>query len=60
MRLDNDVLEWFRSRAHQADGGNYQTMINDALRRHIAHEEEPLEQVVRRAVREELDRRELD
>jgi uncharacterized protein (DUF4415 family) len=30
IRLDQDILEWFRARAHAAGGGNYQIMINDA------------------------------
>jgi hypothetical protein len=36
--------------------GNYQTLINQALRQHIERQEEPLEEVLRRVVREELDR----
>jgi len=54
IRLDQDLLEWFRARAHAAGGGNYQTMINDALRAHMNHEIEPLEDTLRRVVREEL------
>ncbi len=30
--LDDDVLDWFRSRVHEMGGGNYQGLINDALR----------------------------
>ena len=26
IRLDDDILEWFRTRAHAAGGGNYQSM----------------------------------
>lgn len=54
IRIDNDVLDWFRSAVHEAGGGNYQTLINDALRRHVEEEEEPLEDTVRRVLREEL------
>ncbi len=54
IRLDHDILEWFRARAHAAGGGNYQTMINDALRRYMNDEVEPLEDTLRRVVREEL------
>lgn len=54
IRLDSDIIEWFRSRVEQQGGGNYQTMINDALRLFIEHEDEPLEDVLRRVVREEL------
>ena len=32
IRLDNEVLEWFRHKVHEAGGGNYQTLINQALR----------------------------
>ncbi|MHB0878160.1 MAG: BrnA antitoxin family protein [Anaerolineae bacterium] len=58
IRLDSDVLEWFRRQADAAGGGNYQTMINSALREHIREREEPLEQTVRRIVREEISIRE--
>ena len=35
IRLDDDILEWFRALVHERGGGNYQTLINDALRQHI-------------------------
>jgi len=54
IRIDDDVLEWFRSRAHAAGGGNYQTAINAALRDFIASSDESLEDTVRAVVREEL------
>ena len=54
IRIDDDVLEWFRSRAHAAGGGNYQTAINAALREFIASSDETLEDTVRALVREEL------
>jgi uncharacterized protein (DUF4415 family) len=56
IRLDKDILEWFRDQVNMAGGGNYQTLINQALRQHIERQEEPLEEVLRRVVREELDR----
>lgn len=56
IRLDNDILEWFRERAHSAGGGNYQTMINEALREHVSQDLEELEDTLRRVVREELHR----
>jgi uncharacterized protein (DUF4415 family) len=55
IRLDNDVIEWFRQQVHMAGGGNYQTLINNALREYIKGREEPLEEIVRRVVREELE-----
>ena len=54
IRLDDEVLEWFKSEVEAAGGGNYQTRINDALRQHIARAKEPLEETLRRVVREEL------
>jgi uncharacterized protein (DUF4415 family) len=57
IRLDDDVLEWFRGQVHAAGGGNYQTLINDALRAHIEREKEPLEDTLRRVLREELRQR---
>ena len=54
IALDNDVLDWFRAEVHAMGGGNYQTLINDALREHIQRRGEPLEDVLRRVIREEL------
>lgn len=56
IRLDNEVLDWFRDRVNATGGGNYQSMINAALRDHMARTVEPLEDTLRRVVREELDR----
>jgi uncharacterized protein (DUF4415 family) len=56
IRLDNDVLNWFRSRVHQLGGGNYQTLINQVLLQYIQQEREPLEETLRRVLREELER----
>ena len=56
IRLDDDVLAWFREVVNQAGGGNYQTLINNALRDYINHKQEPLEKTLRRIVREELKR----
>jgi uncharacterized protein (DUF4415 family) len=55
IQLDDEVLAWFREQAHSAGGGNYQTMINEALRQHIQHSREPLEETLGRVVREELE-----
>ena len=52
IRLDNRVLEYFRSLVEQAGGGNYQRLINDALMAYI--EQQSMLEVVRQAVREEL------
>lgn len=56
IRLDDDVLAWFREQAHATGGGNYQTLINDALRTFVKEQKRPLELVLRRVVREELRR----
>ena len=57
IRIDDDVLDWFRTQVNAAGGGNYQTMINAALREHIANRTAPLEKTIRRVIREELRRR---
>ncbi len=54
--LDDEVLAWFREQVHLADGGNYQTLINEALSQYIQQSSEPLEETLRRVVREELQR----
>ncbi len=54
IRIDDAILEWFRSQVEAAGGGNYQTLINNALREHITHQQEPIEVILRRVVREEL------
>ena len=55
IRLDEDVLAWFKDQVHRAGGGNYQTLINAALREHVKRSEEPLEETLRRVLREELE-----
>lgn len=57
IRIDDDVLDWFRTQVNEAGGGNYQTMINAALREHISNRTAPLEKTIRRVIREELRRR---
>ena len=54
IRIDDDVLEWFRAQVHAAGGGNYQTLINRALREYVDSKAESLEDVLRRVIREEL------
>ena len=54
IRLDRDIVDWFRSKVEEQGGGNYQSMLNDALRKHIEHQDQPLEEILRRVVREEL------
>lgn len=54
IRLDDDVLDWFKTRVEESGGGNYQSLINAALREHMKDEQEPLEKTLRRVLREEL------
>ncbi len=53
--IDDTVLEEFRARAEKA-GGGYQTMINEALKAHLAEgDERPLTaSVLRQVIREAL------
>jgi hypothetical protein len=56
IRIDDDILDWFRKRVHEAGGGNYQTMMNRALREYVEHQSEPLEETLRRVLEEVLPR----
>jgi hypothetical protein len=56
IRIDDDILDWFRAKVHAAGGGSYQTLMNRALRQVMAQDAEPIETMVRRVVREELKR----
>ncbi len=52
IRLDNRVLEYFRGIVEKSGGGNYQTLINDALVGYI--QKQSMLEAVREAVREEI------
>ena len=54
IRIDDEVLDWFRGQVEAAGGGNYQSLINEALKEHMKKKAEPLEKVLRRVLREEL------
>ncbi len=56
IRLDNEVLDWFRDTVDEAGGGNYQTLINNVLLDYVREQQdrEPLEALLRRVLREEL------
>ncbi len=56
IRLDADIISHFKKLVHEAGGGNYQTLINDALRVHITARDKPLEDTLRKIIREELKR----
>jgi uncharacterized protein (DUF4415 family) len=54
IRLDADILKWFKDEVGQVGGGSYQALINMALREYIENQKEPLEETLRRVIREEL------
>ena len=54
LNLDSDILDLFRREVDANGGGNYQSMINKALRLYVQGRAEPLEDTLRRVVREEL------
>ena len=54
IRIDDDILDWFRRKVNAAGGGNYQTLINMALREYMNSKRESLEETLRHVIREEL------
>ena len=54
IRLDRDIIEHFKKQVHAAGGGNYQTLINEALRDYIKAHDKSLEATLRKVIREEL------
>jgi uncharacterized protein (DUF4415 family) len=52
IRIDNEILDWFRAQVHRRGGGSYQTLINDALKDHLRGKQ--LESLLRRVIREEI------
>jgi len=56
IRLDDEILAWFRDQVERAGSGNYQSLINEALRQHVRQAQEPLEKTLRRVIREEIRR----
>jgi uncharacterized protein (DUF4415 family) len=52
IRIDNAVIEYFRAQVERAGGGNYQTLMNDALVAFI--QQRSVIDAVRQVVREEL------
>ncbi len=52
--VDNAVLDEFRARAEKA-GTGYQTMMNDALRKHLSEADTPVtEKMLRQVLRQEM------
>ena len=56
IRLDNEIIEWFRGQVEARGGGNYQTMINNALREYLSNSIETFEKIMRRVLREEISK----
>jgi uncharacterized protein (DUF4415 family) len=58
IRLDCDILDYFRGQVESAGGGNYQTVINGVLRDYIEGKKSApgLEDTLRRVIREELQK----
>ncbi len=54
IRIDTDILNWFREQVNARGGGNYQTLMNEALRAYIGQQNKTLEDTLRRVIREEL------
>lgn len=42
IRLDDDLIQWFKDQVHASGGGNYQTLINVALREYMERKRELL------------------
>ena len=54
IRLDADILDHFKQLVHKAGGGNYQTLINDALRMQMDTQNKSLEDTLRKVIQEEI------
>ena len=56
IRLDRDIVDYFRDEVRQAHRGNYQTLINDALRDYLRRPSiaQQVGAEVRSVLREEL------
>ena len=58
IRLDRDIVDHFREQVRKAHRGNYQTLINDALREHLQRPSlaQEVGKEVRSVLRQELHR----
>ena len=54
IRLDGDVINHFKKIVHEAGGGNYQTLMNNALSEYIEEKNKSLEMTLRKVIRDEL------
>ena len=54
IRIDRDIVDWFKAKVEKHGEGNYQSLLNDALRTHIGQKDQSLERLLRKVVRDEL------
>ena len=54
IRIDSDTLNWFREQVHKRGGGNYQTLLNEALREYVGSKKTDIVKTLRKVIREEL------
>jgi uncharacterized protein (DUF4415 family) len=54
IRLDSEIVDWFKAQVNEAGGGNYQSLINEGLKSNI--QQHGLERMLRKLIREELRR----
>ena len=56
IRIDSDIVDYFRAEVDRAGGGNYQTAMNAVLREFVEGKKTvpQIEDIVRRVIREEL------
>ena len=54
IRLDANIVEHFKDKVNKAGGGNYQSLINDALQDYIRSHDKSFEETLRKVIREEL------
>ena len=54
IRLDADIINHFKEEVNNTGGGNYQTLINDALREYTQSKNKALEITLRKVIRDEL------
>ena len=54
--VDDRVLDWFRRQVDEAGGGDFQALINAALLTYVQRADEPIEETLRRVIREDMRR----
>lgn len=54
IRLDQEIVDHYRRLVEEAGGGNYQTLINNALLEKVRGSDQALEKRLRKIIREEI------